>query len=63
MHRSDDEGKPATTNTRPVRIPLPSSISLVIGSSLFIFCPNCDIMNNCPKIFRKCLTLCCQKVT
>ena len=54
------EVQPATTNTCPLQIPLQSSISLITGSILFILCPNCDIMN-CPKIFRKSLTLYCQK--
>ena len=60
---------PATVNTRPskqisypLRTPLLSRISLIIGRILFIFCPNCNTIN-CPKIFRKSLTLYCQKVT
>ena len=43
---------PATTNTHPIkqisyplRTPLQSSISLITGRILFIFCPNCIAMN------------------
>ena len=60
---------PTTTNTHPskqitypLRTPLQSRISLTTGRILFIFCPNRNTMN-CPKIFRKSLTLYCQKVT